>query len=111
VKRNEGCPISKAEGEHSETTTEASLGVVIETREPFNLGTPRSLIRGIIHHPGIARKVSKRKEHLSDHLGTEEEKQFSPAATGLVEETVNGVFSFPGKDCSGNGGSQRSFSR
>jgi len=36
--------------------------------------------------------VSKRKEHLSDHLGTEEEKQFSPTATRLVEETVDGIF-------------------
>jgi len=68
------------------------LGVVIESRETFNLRTPRSLIRGIIHHPGIARKVSKRKEHLSGYCGTQEEEEFSPTATRLVEETVKSVF-------------------
>jgi len=36
--------------------------------------------------------MRKRKERLSDHFGTEEEEQFSPAAARLPEETVNGVF-------------------
>ena len=66
--------------------------MVIESRESLNFGAPRSFIGGIIHHPGIARKVSKRKERFRDHFGAQEEKEFTPVPTSLVEETVKSVF-------------------
>jgi len=66
--------------------------VIKESRQPFNLRTPRSFIGGIIHHPGVAFQAGKRKERLSNHFGAQEEEQFSPAAARLPEETVKGIF-------------------
>jgi len=68
------------------------LGVVIESREPFNFRAPRSFIGGIVHYPGITLETGKGKERFSDDFGTQEKKEFSPVPTGLVEETVKGIF-------------------
>jgi len=66
--------------------------MVKESRQPFNLGTPRSFIRGVIHYPGVAFKIGKRKECFTNHFSAQEKEKFSPAATRLVEKTVNGIF-------------------
>jgi len=66
--------------------------VIIESREPFNFQAPRPFIGGIIHHPGVAFQTGKRKERFRDYFGTQKKEQFSPAPTGLVEETVKSVF-------------------
>jgi hypothetical protein len=66
--------------------------MVIESREAFDLGAPRPFIGRVIDDPGIALEARKREKHLVYHFGTEEQEQFSPVATSLVKETVDGVF-------------------
>ena len=61
-------------------------------RETFYFRTPRSFIRGIIHHPSIALEAGQGKERLGNQLGTQEEQEFPPVTASLLKETVDGVF-------------------
>ena len=69
-----------------------SLGVFKKSRKTFNTLAPGSLIRRIIHHPGISLCSGKGKEGFIHHFDTEEKQEFPPVTASLLEEMVNGVF-------------------